>query len=624
MKQSAWTSLALFALLLGCSADPPRFVRDGGDGGSGDGGSDAGPGCQRGQWVCRNGGTEAVMCDGMGGTLGTPVTCPAGQSCVALIGCVTCSPRQQRCNPSNPQQTQVCSDDGTQWINGAICDDSRGQTCSAGRCQDRCATSELNYLGCEYWPTITANSQLDTAFPFAVVVANPQSYSVTLNVTGGRLSAPINRTLMPGEVQTIQLPNVDDLIQNVGMSGCGGAFEPPCIAHSALVTGGAYHIQANGPIAAYQFNPLTFRSGSGSRAVYSYTNDASLLLPTHVLTTHYIVGTHNNWTARDPMSGNPVVTLGGFIAVVGVDPAETGTDVTVRLTGSISGGPGVSASSGAATRTFNLRQGDVLQLVGSAASQDLTGTVIESSRPVAVFVGHDCTNMPDDRPACDHLEEQLLPSATWGRRYAVTQLRVRGATEPHRVRLIAQRANTSYTFDGIPAPRECSGTYAAGQFCEFQTTGNFVVSGSQPFLTLQFMVGQGQPDPSCFDPFTGQPTNTDNPICMGDPAMVTEIPVEQFRRSYDFLVPSTYSRNMINVVAPEGAVITLDGVRISGSSTSAGTGYIVYFIPITEGRHHIEADSDDHRFGLKVYGIASYTSYMYPGGLDLDLISPPG
>ena len=27
--------------------------------------------------------------------------------------------------------------------------------------------------------------------------------------------------------------------------------------------------------------------------------------------------------------------------------------------------------------------------------------------------------------------------------------------------------------------------------------------------------------------------------------------------------------------------------------------------------------------GIKVYGIAPYTSYMYPGGLDLQLITPP-
>jgi hypothetical protein len=44
---------------------------------------------------------------------------------------------------------------------------------------------------------------------------------------------------------------------------------------------------------------------------------------------------------------------------------------------------------------------------------------------------------------------------------------------------------------------------------------------------------------------------------------------------------------------------------------------------MTAGRHHIEAVGDT-RFGIKVYGVARYTSYLYPGGLDLEEISPPG
>ncbi len=34
--------------------------------------------------------------------------------------------------------------------------------------------------------------------------------------------------------------------------------------------------------------------------------------------------------------------------------------------------------------------------------------------------------------------------------------------------------------------------------------------------------------------------------------------------------------------------------------------------------------TDLERFGLKVYGVASFTSYAFPGGLDLAPISPPG
>ena len=35
---------------------------------------------------------------------------------------------------------------------------------------------------------------------------------------------------------------------------------------------------------------------------------------------------------------------------------------------------------------------------------------------------------------------------------------------------------------------------------------------------------------------------------------------------------------------------------------------------ISPGIHYIESSS---QFGIMVYGVGSYTSYLYPGGLDL-------
>lgn len=560
------------------------------------------------------GGSEvARQCDGRGGFLPGEMDCASkGRICVDGVGCAVCRPNARRCNPDNPQQTQQCSADGNEWIDGIVCDENAGRTCNNGACEDRCNSGENTYLGCDYWAVITANSQLDTVFNFAVVLANPQRYPVRATISGGALGAPITRTLMPGAVETVQLPRVPELIQNGRgdpVTGCGGR---PCIASSVLQPGGAYHIETNGPIAVYQFNPLHYRVGGQ----YSYTNDASLLLPTRVLTNHYIVSARENWDARNRF-GQVVATLGGFIAIVPVS-GETETRVDVRLTAAISGGPGVTPS-GPGPRTFMVPRGGVLQLVAAQSGQDLTGTVIQSSGPVAVFTGHDCTFVPADRPACDHLEEQLFPSATWGRRYAVTQLRDRGPTERHRVRIVSQRAGLTLTWDGIAPPPACNRTLDLGQFCEFETTASFQVTGSQPFLVTQFMIGQGDLLPQC-----ASKTPPEVPECMGDPAMVTEVPIDQFRQSYDFLVPETYTRSFMNVVAPTGAQIVLDGAPLSGRPEPVGRGFEVYFIPMRPGRHHIESMRPDDRFGIKVYGVAPYTSYMYPGGLDLAPISPPG
>jgi hypothetical protein len=535
-----------------------------------------------------------------------------GVTCVPLLGCAVCQPGQRRCNADNPQQTEQCATDGSGWQAGALCNDAAGQSCNAGTCEDRCNPTQLTYLGCDYWPTVTVNSQLTADFSFAVVLANPQTYAVNVNITGGALGTPITRTLDPGQVQTIQLPWVAGLAQLTPDPTTGCDFAP-CIGASAQVQNGAYHVQANGPIAAYQFNPLTFQSASS----YSFTNDASLLLPTRVLTSHYTVVTHNNWHVRNANTGQLLpYTLGGFVSIVGTSPTETGTHVTVHLTAAVSAGMGVTAS-GAGTREFTLRDGDVVQLVGATYDQDLTGTVIESDYPVAVFTGNDCTFMPDDRAACDHLEEQLFPNETWGQHYAVTQLRDRGATEQSVVRIVSNHAGLHLTFDGIATPAGCGQPLDAGQLCEFTTDSSFQVSGDQPFLVMQFMFSQGPSSASC-------EINPTTPDCMGDPASVIEVPVEQYRRSYDFLVPDTYSRNLVNVTRQPGTRVTMDGVDLAGSSAPVGGNYEVLFVPVNPGPHHIETAPENAGFGIKVYGVAPYTSYMYPGGLDLAQISPPG
>ena len=45
---------------------------------------------------------------------------------------------------------------------------------------------------------------------------------------------------------------------------------------------------------------------------------------------------------------------------------------------------------------------------------DITGTRITSSKPLSVFSGSECANVPQVVGACDHLVEQVPPTVTWG------------------------------------------------------------------------------------------------------------------------------------------------------------------------------------------------------------------
>ena len=56
-------------------------------------------------------------------------------------------------------------------------------------------------------------------------------------------------------------------------------------------------------------------------------------------------------------------------------------------------------------------------------------------------------------------------------------------------------------------------------------------------------------------------------------SMVLEVPSQQFRARYDFLVPDTYERNFLDVVAPRGSHPLLDGAPLGGAA-ERGRGHL--------------------------------------------------
>ncbi len=500
--------------------------------------------------------------------------CPAGQVCAEGAGCRACAPGTRRCS-ADGASVQECGADGMTWANMAACDLNMGQVCEGFRCVDMCAraASQRSYLGCEYWPTSLPNPLLpnQTSFQFAVTIANPNAFPVRTTISGGALGAPRTVMVPANTTQTEVLPWVP-------------AISTPNA--SALARNGAYRLVTNAPVAVYQFNPLQFQSGAGN----SFTNDASLLLPTHVMTGNYMLMSHGAWSS-----------YGSFGAIVGT---QDGTMVSVLVRGALTAGTGVAAAAAGATVNYTLNRGDVLLLTTTAGNasctgSDMTGSIVTASAPVAAFGGHVCTQMPCGQVACDHLEEQLFPVETWGSRFVVSGLRERGAAEPSVVRILSRTAGNTLTFTGIATPPGCA-TLNAGQWCEFETVPDFQVQGSAPLSVAQFMVGQGR--------FAG----------VGDPAMVLEVPTQQFRTNYVFNVPGTYTTNFVTVVYATGSIPRMDGTPIAAGAPLAGTPYSVSRFTTTAGSHRMTGEQP---FGIKVSGTASFTSYMYPGGLDLNQLT---
>ena len=557
-----------------------------------------------------------------GGGGGGGGQCPAAcKACDANKVCQDCLPGKPTCQGV---EVHECNADGTIGNLIKTCDAANKQACTGGTCLSPCevAASSRSYIGCDYWPTTTLTSQLNPYFDFAVAVANPAEGDVvgaTANVTitrGGQVVA--QKAVTAGTVETIILPWVKELTLQ---PDCGGLLGcTPKNEASTQLPDGAYHLVSDLPVTVYQFSPLQFEKPQNAtcqdplpmgNTCHSYTNDASLLLPTTVLRDEYIVISRQTFGVG---RGGNTTPLPGFFAVIAT---EDGTKVDVSYSAFTEPGKSVAAKGPGQSAAYTLNAGEVLQVVSKRVSTpcaqtssdaqatycdmgpkyDLTGTRIKATKPVAVFGGHSCSFVPYNKYACDHLEEQLFPVETWGQKIIVAPTKQQTQGEPNTFRIVSGSDNNQLVFD--PAVYKPT-TLSAGQYVEFQTDKGFQVSGSGRVAVAQFMVGQN---------------TTAKPPMVGDPAMGLGIPFEQYRSKYTFLTPTTYTKSYVNIIAPMGGQVVVDGQPVQQQFTTIGaTGYGYTSLELKPGQHLATASQP---FGITVSGIASYTSYLYPGGLDL-------
>ncbi|MBM4372604.1 MAG: IgGFc-binding protein, partial [Deltaproteobacteria bacterium] len=93
----------------------------------------------------------------------------------------------------------------------------------------------------------------------------------------------------------------------------------------------------------------------------------------------------------------------------------------------------------------------------------------------------------------------------------------------------------------------------------------------------------------------------------------------QFLEEYVFLTPGAYLQDYINLTAPLGTQLTLDGAPVAQALTPVGgsLGMGVLQLSVQDGVHTVSGSAS---FGLTVYGYDCDVSYAYPGGLRLKTI----
>ena len=509
-----------------------------------------------------------------------------------------------------------------------VCGGGEGGMGMQGPIPTTCAdsVSRNSYIGCDYWPTVTLNP-VWPMFDFAVAVSNPQKADVTVTVTGGALAQTRTVTVAAGQVQAITLPWVPALKGPTFDENTAVGDPGP----SRIVAGGAYHLVTSAPVSVYQFSALEYEIDAGTLSpdggacpgegeggagphCFSYSNDASLLLPSNVASGDYGI------LAWPSFAATP-----GFMAVVAT---AKNTHVTVNPAGRVQGVPGAGppflVRGDRYTYTLS-NPGDVLEMFSDTGdvrspvyTQDISGSIIEADQPVITYGGHGCTFIPENKKACDHLESSMFPIQSLGKEYIVTMPHTPHG-EGEWVRIMAFYPNTKIAFDP-PIDGTAGVILGTGEVLDLpNVTKAFAVAANGRIAISHYELGEfttvsddaGVPSPD-----------------LGDPSQCPAIPIAQYRSTYNFLVPSSYAENWIDVVAPitQGVAIVLDGITIpTGDFHQVGSqpfGVAHEQLPANKEGHSITGSAT---FGLYVYGYGSRTSYMYPGGLDLrtQVIPPP-
>jgi hypothetical protein len=524
----------------------------------------------------------------------------------------------------NPCPTH-CSADLHQILD---CNDKLVQTCPSDKgcgpnntCIDPCAAAEDSQttIGCDFYALTTAPMSQTRGSCYAALLANTWTSPVTLAVeyngtklpTAGFARVPqgsgtltyqplANGQLAPGQIGILFLSAKDS--GDEFWTACPAGVTPAVTADftdvDGTALGHAFHITTSAPVVAYDIFPY----GGAT----SYVTSASLLVPTPAWGTNYI--------AVDGYAADPYLSMSfdghPYIQIVA---AADQTHVTISPTADIAPGTGVAGTGKGKPATYTLASGQFVQFM---QDPELAGSPIQSDKPVSVWGGSSCADVPVSSGACDSLHQQLVPVSTLGRTYTAVRYRNRGmAEETVPWRFVGAVDGTTLTFD--PPQMGAPATLASGQLVEYTAPGPFSVTSQDdkhPFYLGAHMTGS-----------TEEPTTNSD----GDPDFVNIVPPDQWLPSYLFLTDPTYAdTNLVFVRAkPKNgafADVTLDCAgKLAGWQAIGGGGTYEYTrvdlviagAPQGKCNNGVHTATSTAPFALTVWGWDHSVSYAYPAGM---------
>lgn len=562
--------LTLIATMLASCTSNSSDMTDGATGPSSGPGSTTstpttGSNCAVGEVACSDQGAQS--CD-PNGVFGRPIACPA--ACIMGIGCVDCEPGTTRCFDT---QVEQCNELG-EWVPSETCDTDLGLTCdlAKGGCVGECLPETLiqkgkSHIGCDFFQTSTTiNAPNNEAL--GVFVTNIHDTLVTVRA---------ERPPWAGSVVEVAAHDTARIILTADSTivAPGGK--------TVVSPGGAFHLKSTRPVIVTQHNPIL--AGPG---------DASLLLPVTSWDVRYMVASYSGPEIK------PGIYYEGAYLVVAVEDA-THVEIAAPLGLKVHPGSGIGADGAG---ELILSRGDVLQVLAEGPT-DLTGSFVTADKPVQVLGAHRCARVPSNVDYCEHIEESMMPMAMLGKSHPVVPPSKVGDPAVLRaqvIRVVASKPQTALTFMPEVAPPTL--LEEEGDFFEVGPTAEaFIIESSEAVLVVQYMLGSE---------WDGEP---------GGPSMTLATSSNNFVKEHWFHTNSAWGTTDVTIVAPEGAVVQVDGAPMD-DWTQIGTSTFVFghlrFDPKDNGgTHTIVADVP---IGASVYALGAgdfRASYWHPAGYSL-------
>lgn len=509
-------------------------------------------------------------------------------------------------------------------------------------------------MGTDFWVTFMPNGDIGEDLA-GTSTGNPLTFSIL--VTSKRncnvyiyhqTSASTQGTMGPYPITANQARTI-----TVEASSCYTAS-----ANSAQYR--SIHIVATDTISVFASN---FAAAS-----FDITN----VLPTSTLTNEYIVQTYpagyGSFTRQDSFIdgsyGSGTITSAPSNEFVVV---ATEDNTTVSITPACATSNGWSANS---EHQVTLNRGQCY-LVSSATPSgstlmDLSGSKVTASdcKKIAVFQGSESLFIPRNFPYADHIYEQSIPTAYWGKKYIATNSLGIGGNRPvDYVRVTAMNDNCQVRVDG-----NLRSTLQAGQTYEFNigaTTPTAYIETTEPATAYLYTASITLPNASATSPgYSSRPIQAYEWVCTawaawdllhigdckggyyelttvgssysptmqttgGDPASVLLTPIEQQIDEITFATFSTdrieAANNYVNIVTKTSDVggMNLDGTSIGNQFTTVtgNTQYSYARLNVAAGSHTLKNTIAGAGFIAHSYGCGAEESYAYSCGsrmLDLN------